>query len=44
VSKQPETEEELRLMKDFICCCPMQAIRDDGEKINWEEFKKSRKA
>jgi ferredoxin len=32
VSKQPATEEELRLMKDCIGCCPMQAIRDDGEK------------
>ena len=35
VFKQPETEEELRLMKLCIDCCPMEAIRSDGEKVNW---------
>ncbi|HRH47053.1 MAG TPA: ferredoxin [Pyrinomonadaceae bacterium] len=31
VSKQPETAEELKQMREAIRCCPVEAILDDGE-------------
>ncbi len=31
VSKQPETAEELKQMREAIYCCPVEAVMDDGE-------------
>lgn len=31
ISKQPETAEELKQMREAIYCCPTEAIYDDGE-------------
>jgi ferredoxin len=35
VVKQPETSDELQLMQECIDACPIEAIRDDGETIDW---------
>jgi len=30
VYKQPETDEERALCDEAICCCPVEAIGNDG--------------
>ncbi len=42
VAKQPVSEDELKLMAKCIEGCPVNAIKDDGEVIDWHEFKKKK--
>lgn len=33
--KQPQTSKELKLAKDSVEDCPMEAIREDGDQYDW---------
>ncbi|SHK40527.1 4Fe-4S single cluster domain of Ferredoxin I [Rubritalea squalenifaciens DSM 18772] len=35
VKKQPETEEELSLVRESLEGCPCEAIHDDGDVFDW---------
>jgi ferredoxin len=35
VSKQPETPEEAAQCREALLSCPLEAISDDGETIEW---------
>ena len=39
VVRQPTTDEETDLMQECIEACPMEAIRDNGDKIEWKNKK-----
>lgn len=34
ISKQPETADELEQVREAVCCCPVEAIMDDGATKN----------
>jgi ferredoxin len=37
ITKQPETQEELYLVKECLEGCPCEAIHDDGDEFDWSE-------